>query len=382
MSKSRIALVGAGWWSQGWHLPHLHNNGKCVLAAIIDGNAHPKSPLNAEMESLNALSERYSAPTFSSLEEMMAPDSGAGPIDGVVVATNHASHHALATQAMRDYGMHVFCEKPMTVDIDEAKDLVAVSRRAGKTFMVNNTANWRPQTVEAMGVVESGALGTLRHATVVFHAPTQAVFDDPINVGWNEPSGRMVGNGFAWGQLAHPLAWLWMVSGLTPEKVFSFNGKGTNTAADMYDACAIRCVGGATVSVSGVAKLPGNDKHIEQRLIGDDGALTYIGLDEDKGQSDGSVEGAAPRGWQGLQVARFDKTGARADEGFDFEETEQDGDGAASLNAFLDACNGAPHFKGADAVVGLKAVATIDAIYRSAQSGQAESTLLEGLDLE
>ena len=82
---ARIAVVGAGWWSQGWHLPHLGRNAKCELAAIVDPTAHPKSNLNPEMESLTQLSERYDCSTFSSLEEMLEPGSGAGEIDGVVV---------------------------------------------------------------------------------------------------------------------------------------------------------------------------------------------------------------------------------------------------------------------------------------------------------
>ena len=94
------------------------------------------------------------------------------------------------------------------------------------------------------------------------------LFDDVNNPGWNEPSGSMLGNGFAWGQLAHPLAWLWMVTGLTPAEVFSFNGKGTRTQADMYDACSILCTNGATVSVSGVASIPGDNKIIDNRLVG------------------------------------------------------------------------------------------------------------------
>lgn len=382
---ARIALVGAGWWSQGWHLPHLGRNAKCELAAIVDPTAHPKSNLNPDMESLMRLSERYDCATFSSLEEMLAPGSGAGDIDGVVVSTNHASHHELATAAMRA-GINVFCEKPMTVDIDEAKELYSTARDANVTFMVNNTANWRPQAVQARSIVESGALGELRHGSIVFHASTQAVFNDPTLTGWNEPSGNMVGNGFAWGQAAHPLAWFWMVSQLTPAEVFSFHGKATKTNADMFDACSILCTNGATVSFSGSGSYPGNDKQIENRFIGDLGALTYCGRDEDKGQS--SLEGregqgaGAPAGWEGLELRRYDTSAVESWEGFAFENCDIEGDGPESLNAFIDACRGdESYFAGADAAVGLKAVATIDAMYRSARSGAVECTFLDDFDL-
>jgi len=131
---ARIALIGAGWWSQGWHLPHLHRNPKAEIAAIVDPTAHPTSPMNPDMQSVAALSALYDAPAFDSLDELLATGMA---LDGVVVGTNHASHHELATKAM-SAGLHVMCEKPMTVDIDEAKDLVAKASATDKVFMVNH----------------------------------------------------------------------------------------------------------------------------------------------------------------------------------------------------------------------------------------------------
>ena len=60
--------------------------------------------------------------------------------------------------------------------------------------------------------------------------------------------------------------------------------------------------------------------------------------------------------------------------GFEFENTDTDGDGPESLCAFLDACLGEPYFPGADAEVGLGAVAVLDAMYRSVLSEAAEAT--------
>ena len=34
--KAKIALAGAGWWSQGWHLPHLDAHPHADVAAIVD----------------------------------------------------------------------------------------------------------------------------------------------------------------------------------------------------------------------------------------------------------------------------------------------------------------------------------------------------------
>ena len=63
----RLAVVGAGWWSQGWHLPHLSRHEKAVVAAIVEPSSNIRSSLNPKMEQLDALGLRYGAPTVRRL---------------------------------------------------------------------------------------------------------------------------------------------------------------------------------------------------------------------------------------------------------------------------------------------------------------------------
>ncbi len=59
----RLAVAGAGWWSQGWHLPHLSRHEKAEIAAIVEPSSNIRSSLNPNMEQLDALGQRYGAPT-------------------------------------------------------------------------------------------------------------------------------------------------------------------------------------------------------------------------------------------------------------------------------------------------------------------------------
>jgi hypothetical protein len=52
---------------------------------------------------------------------------------------------------------------------------------------------------------------------------------------WNEPSGSMLGNGFGWGQMAHPLAWLFRVTSLQPLTVSCVMSHCRETGADIHD---------------------------------------------------------------------------------------------------------------------------------------------------
>ena len=63
----------------------------------------------------------------------------------------------------------------------------------------------------ATELVRGGQLGTVEHVVAVMHSPLLWLFDDPANQGWVAPSGGMVGNGFAYGQLSHLLAWVLQV---------------------------------------------------------------------------------------------------------------------------------------------------------------------------
>ena len=59
---------------------------------------------------------------------------------------------------------------------------------------------------------------------------------------------------------------------------------------------------------------------------------------------------------------------------FEFEHLDPNSTGPGSMEAWIRACHGeTDYFAGATALEGLKAVATIDAIYRSAKSAKTEA---------
>ena len=109
-SIARIAVSGAGW-GQAWHLPHIHRHAEATVAAIIETEAHPPSSNAAQtLETTEALSKRYDAPVYSSVEELLRSGTA---VDGLLVGVPHARHFEQSMAAI-DAGLHVLCEKPMT----------------------------------------------------------------------------------------------------------------------------------------------------------------------------------------------------------------------------------------------------------------------------
>jgi predicted dehydrogenase len=256
---ARIAVSGAGWWGQGWHLPHLHRHPDAAVAAIVERQAWPRSSNAAQtLETTEALSERYDAPVYPSVEALLASTT---EVDGLLVGVSHAAHYEQSMLAL-DAGLHVLCEKPMTTDVTQARALaaaVAGSAESGRFFAINNTSNWRQGCRSAAVAVATGRIGRVEHVSAQMHSPLLWLFDDEANVGWTRPEAGMAGNGFAWGQLSHLLAWIFHVAPeLSPVTAFASMGRSERSGADLHDAAVVVCEGGATISISGSASVPGD----------------------------------------------------------------------------------------------------------------------------
>lgn len=347
-----------------------------------DSTPHPKSNLNPNLEPLETLAERYNCPIYHSVSDLLKDPIGK-EMDGAIVATPHSTHFdigkELITEGQRRYEealqkgrketyrpVNVLMEKPMTTNVKEAKQLHAMlldrqreddvnctlSSSSLPTsfigggigcFLINHSANYRPQARAAHSIIQSGKIGTIRHVSAFFASPLSWIFDDPSNTGWNEPddSGTMLGNGFAWGQQSHLLAWIYHVTStgsssleqnLVPKRVFCAMTKSELTGADVSHAATVICNNGATFSLSGTSLLPGNahsdppvGKRIKIKIFGTKGALFFSGNDRDP--SSGKLE------W--LRGDDHDNVGAVEVQcpelGFEFEELDQDGIGPESM---------------------------------------------------
>ncbi len=449
-TPSRVAVIGCGWWAQGWHLPHLAANAPhVVIAAIVDASPLPISTLSSSpLLSLVDLSKKYNCPHYNSVEEMLA-DPEVGPtLDGVVVATSHASHFQVGMALLKEgvrrrsiaeavekeeqvgsnsvtpqsvhRAMHILMEKPMTCSVAEALEMSKMSMAYPEgAFVINHTASYRPQTFVAKNVIASGQLGRIRHITATMNGGLMWLFDNQKNESWtsktpwqkeentsHDNKTPMNGNGYAWGQLAHILAWIYAVLGADndvalPKKVFCTMTHAPNTGADISLAAVITCSDGITFSISGTALLPGSQyadppigKRINVEIFGMDGCMLWGG--DDRIPESGKLElrrsapGEKRDGQSEFPCSQGETTGNELKDGFYFEDGSQDGKGPGSLEVFLDACESSaakcnqceeststlveesePILFANDSLIGLRTVQIIDAMYKSSISGNA-----------
>lgn len=362
-----VAVIGAGWWSQGWHIPQLSRNTRANLVGIVDSASQPRSNLNPHLESLEALARKYDTAVFSSVSDLLA---NTPTLDGVIVATPHSTHYNIGKEIYdanrnREKPIHILMEKPMTTNIEEAYQLhQLVASRPEVSFLINHSANYRSQTKAAHQAVPQ--LGSLRYGSIFMASALSWIFEDPSNTGWNVPGPDMLGNGFAWGQSSHVLAWVFYVCPqLSPIEVYCRMTHSTATGADVALSGTIICRdchsdNEVILSVAGTSLLPGNEhsdppvgKQIQFKLYGEDGAIIYCGDTRDENTGNLELRRVSMDGVVELPVGP----------GFAFENLETEHDGPESLQAFLDACVGKSTHVGADSLVGLKTVQVLDAMY-------------------
>jgi predicted dehydrogenase len=123
-------------------------------------------------EAATGFAERHGfARAHGSWADLAADDE----VDVVYVATPHAFHHAAATACIAG-GKHVLCEKPMTLDLASATDLVQAARSRGVFLMEAMWMRCNPAIRRIVELIADGAIGevTAVHADFGIQGPFPA----------------------------------------------------------------------------------------------------------------------------------------------------------------------------------------------------------------
>jgi predicted dehydrogenase len=140
----RIAVVGAGYWG-----PNLIRNFDSMKASSL------RFVCDQDKVVLEKLKPSYPGVEFVS-DASSVLDSP--EVDAVVIATQPASHPALAREAM-EKGKHVFVEKPLTLSAADAEMLLETSVRTNRILMVGHLLLYHPAVKLLKEYIRSGELG-------------------------------------------------------------------------------------------------------------------------------------------------------------------------------------------------------------------------------
>ena len=142
----RAGLIGCGNIAK-IHASGLARSPNVTFAACCD----------VDESRARAMAEEHGAPhVFASPEALLA----SGEVDAVMVCTPHPSHAAVVVAAA-EAGVHILCEKPITIDLTEADRMVETARQAGVKFGVIFQRRWWPAAQRIRQAIDAGKLGRL-----------------------------------------------------------------------------------------------------------------------------------------------------------------------------------------------------------------------------
>lgn len=106
--------------------------------------------------------------SYGTVDEMLAAEAKRDDgIEAVAIMTPNDTHHRYAAAAL-DAGLDVVCDKPVTHDLAQARDLAERVRRNNRLFAIAHGYSAYPMTRHARHLVRSGAIGAVRMVQVEY----------------------------------------------------------------------------------------------------------------------------------------------------------------------------------------------------------------------
>ncbi len=154
MDKAKIALVGVSGFGRT-HYEDILRAYKAGRVEIICATVINQAEESAICETLR----QYGCTVFDDAREMFR--WFAGKVDVCFLPVGIGLHAPMSIAAMRA-GMNVFLEKPLTATLQEADEIIAVSKETGRFVAVGYQFMYQPQIEDMKRAILSGKLGRLK----------------------------------------------------------------------------------------------------------------------------------------------------------------------------------------------------------------------------
>src|SRR5262249_15101274 len=221
------ALAGVGFWAAGGVLlaERKGPSDKINVAAVgVGGKGDSDTQQAAKLgnlvaicdiddKTLGKMADRFpQAQKFNDFRKML--ETMDKQIDAVVVSTPDHTHAPASIMAMK-MKKHVYCQKPLTHTVFEARQMREIAKKMGVATQMGNQGTAADGLRKAAEFVQNGGIGTVKEAHVWTNRPIwpqapglttrPAPAPVPAHVHWDEWLGpapeRPYANGY------HPFAW-------------------------------------------------------------------------------------------------------------------------------------------------------------------------------
>lgn len=269
----RVGVIGASFARQAY-LPALKTIHDVELVAIA----------SARIASAQSAAGGFAIPhVYDDWQRML----GEHQFDLVCIATPTRYHAPMTLAALRA-GAHVLCEKPMAMNQDESATMLETAASLNRLHIIGHELRFNPNRRKIKSLIESGFIGTVRHANIV-----------NISGAWGDPAARPAGDWWsrvdmgggrlgASGSHMIDLLRFWLgdiaaisgqVSTMVQERLDSASGAAWRATADDQCSFIMEMESGALSSVflSGAAR---HGMGNQTQIFGAEGTITLADNDE------------------------------------------------------------------------------------------------------
>ena len=274
MNKIRIGIIGIGIIARA-HYEGILKNESAVLTAICDTEPQQMEKFCTEMKA-------DSCGRFVNYRELME----SGLVDAVLICTPPVSHCQIAVCAA-EHKIHVFCEKPIAMNKEEAELMEKAAKENQIVAMVGFAFRYIPAVQYIKSLIDGGKLGKLRMFRGAFYANRLAPEDHPLEWRHREElagSGVLSDLGSHVVDLAHYLLFDYdeiasvTASGsiVIPERMDPKNGKMEKVTTDETLFADIQLKNGISILVENTRYAP---FEMSFMITGSKGAVKYNMMD-------------------------------------------------------------------------------------------------------
>ena len=137
MSKLKTAVIGVGYLGK-FHAEKYATLDKSDLIAVVDASA----------DTAKEIADKYGCQALTDYHELL------GKVDAVSIAAPTTMHHQIARDFLEN-DTHVLIEKPITVTVDQADDLIELAITNDLMIQVGHLERFNAALMDLSGVLET-----------------------------------------------------------------------------------------------------------------------------------------------------------------------------------------------------------------------------------